>query len=331
MSRPLRIQYEHALYYITSWGNGRKPIFRDIKDRKQIFYYLNLLHNKYGIKLYAYGLMDNHYHFLMETPSGNLSEVMRDLNGCYTMYFNKHHNRTGHLFQGRYQAILVDKDSYLTELSRCIHLDSLKEKIIKYPEEYVHSSLSYYLGNIKISLSPAWLDINWLLRKFSANIIKAKKLYKSFIYAGVDEAKNPLNNLYAHSILGKTEFIQNIQKGFLKRKNIFSKLPQSKTLQYSNNLNMISKIVANYYNIEHKVLIKKNRLNLARKIFIYLIRQYTDNPLAKIKSYLGNSITNSGISKIAHRLEGMLKIDKQLMYDVKTIKQQIFAVSRVKI
>ena len=239
MSRPLRIQYKHALYYITSWGNGHKPIFQDTKDRKQIFYYLNLLHNKYGIKLYAYVLMNNHYHFLMETPAGNLSEVMRDLNGRYTMYFNKHHNRTGHLFQGRYQAILVDKDSYLVELSRYIHLDSLKEKVITHPEEYAYSSLSYYSGNIKIFLSPAWLDINWLLSKFSANIIKAKKLYKSFIYAGVDEAKNPLNNLYAHSILGKTEFVQNIRKVFLKRKNMLSKLPQSKVLQYNNNLNMV--------------------------------------------------------------------------------------------
>jgi len=101
MSRPLRIEYDHAFYHITARGNEKKPIFQDKDDKMKFFYYLGIVNKRYRIKLYAYVLMDNHYHLLMETPQGNLSRVMRDLNGHYTIYFNRRHKRVGHLFQGR--------------------------------------------------------------------------------------------------------------------------------------------------------------------------------------------------------------------------------------
>jgi REP-associated tyrosine transposase len=129
LARPLRIQYPGAFYHITSRGNERKAIFGTDQDRKRFLSYLQSAHERYGAILHVYCLMSNHYHLLLETPRGNLSEILHHLNGAYTTYFNLKMHRSGHLFQGRYRAILVEKDAYCQELSRYIHLNPLRAGI----------------------------------------------------------------------------------------------------------------------------------------------------------------------------------------------------------
>jgi len=123
MARPLRIEYPGAYYHVTARGNERKAIFRDVLDRKKFLVILSSSIEQFVVRLHAYVLMDNHYHLLVETPAGELSRAIRYLNGVYTQYINRRYRRVGHLFQGRYKAILIDKDSYLIELSRYIHLN----------------------------------------------------------------------------------------------------------------------------------------------------------------------------------------------------------------
>ena len=123
MARPLRITYPGASYHITSRGNERKDVFKSKRDREKFLEYLESASQRYDAVVHAYCLMGNHYHLLMETPSGNLPQIMRHINGAYTTYFNVKRQRSGHLFQGRYKAILIEADTYLLELSRYIHIN----------------------------------------------------------------------------------------------------------------------------------------------------------------------------------------------------------------
>jgi putative transposase len=140
MARALRITFPGAFYHVTSRGNERKVVFKSIRDREKFLEYLESATQRYDALIHAYCLMDNHYHLLPETPSGNLSQIMRHINSAYTTYFNVKRDRSGHLFQGSYKAILVDMDEYAKELSRYVHLNPVRAKIVETPEEYDWSS-----------------------------------------------------------------------------------------------------------------------------------------------------------------------------------------------
>jgi len=131
MARPLRIEYNRALYHITSRGNAREAIFLNDEDRKLFLDILGSVKERSNWLCHAYCLMDNHYHLIVETPESNLSKGMRQLNGVYTQRFNKQHNRVGHLFQGRYKTIVVDKENYLLEVSRYVVLNPVRAKAVK--------------------------------------------------------------------------------------------------------------------------------------------------------------------------------------------------------
>ncbi|MEW6682133.1 MAG: transposase [Nitrospirota bacterium] len=154
MARPLRVQYPGALYHVTARGNERKAIFRTDADREQFLAVLAQAVARYRLRLHAYVLMDNHYHLLLETEEANLSLALRHLNGVYTGYFNRAYDRVGHLFQGRFKAIVVDKTSYLLELSRYIHLNPVR---IRQPLALARYPWSSYWAYIGRRAAPAWL------------------------------------------------------------------------------------------------------------------------------------------------------------------------------
>jgi putative transposase len=131
MARPLRIEYPGAVYHITSRGNEKKPIYKDDQDRESFLFALDKVNKRYHWLCPAYCLMDNHFHLLIETLEGNLSLGMRQLNGVYTQAFNKRHGRVGHLFQGRYKAILIQKDSHLLEVCRYVVWSLFRVRLAK--------------------------------------------------------------------------------------------------------------------------------------------------------------------------------------------------------
>ena len=133
MARPLRIEYPGAFYHVTSRGNEQKDIFKSKSDREKFISYLESASIRYGAVIHAYCLMSNHYHLLVETPHGNLSQIMKHINSSYTIYYNVKRKRAGHLLQGRFKAILVDGDVYATELSRYIHLNPVRAGIVTVP------------------------------------------------------------------------------------------------------------------------------------------------------------------------------------------------------
>jgi putative transposase len=181
MSRPLRIEFAGGLYHVTSRGDGREAIFLGEEDRHLFLGVLSELVPDFNWAVHAYCLMDNHYHLLIETPDGNLSKGMRQLNGVYTQRFNRQHGRVGHVFQGRYKAIIVQKESYLLELARYVVLNPVRARMVRSPAEWPWSS---YRATAGLCEAPFWLATDWLLSAFSARRSEAVARYAAFVAEG---------------------------------------------------------------------------------------------------------------------------------------------------
>ena len=181
MARPLRIQYPFAVYHITGRGNEKKAIFRNDSDRALFLNILAQAVKRYHWLCHAYCLMDNHYHLLIETPDGNLSRGMRQLNGVYTQAFNRLHKRAGHLFQGRYKAILIQKDSHLLEVIRYVVVNPVRAGLCTNPQHYPWSS---YTATAGITGKHACLSTEWILGQFHKNKGQAERRYRAFVKKG---------------------------------------------------------------------------------------------------------------------------------------------------
>ncbi len=208
MSRPLRIELAGGLYHVTSRGNRRENIYDNDEDRKEWLTILEKVCARFNWRCHAYCLMDNHYHFVIETAEGNLSKGMRQLNGVYTQYFNRQYNRVGHVFQGRYKAILVEKETYLLELSRYVVLNPVRAKMVGQAEDWPWSSYQAMLG--KVEPYP-WLEINWILGQFSDDRLKAVERYINFVREGV--GLPPVwTDLKQQIYIGSDQFIESMLK-----------------------------------------------------------------------------------------------------------------------
>jgi putative transposase len=222
MARPLRIEYPGAVYHITSRGNEKKPIFKGERDRDIFLDTLSHVEKRYSWLCHAYCLMNNHYHLIIETPEGNLSAGMRQLNGVYTQAFNKKHRRVGHLFQGRYKAILIQKDSHLLEVCRYVVLNPVRAKAVESPEQWKWSSYQATAGMQR--LHPC-LSTEWVLYQFGSTRRIAEKAYRKFVRDGIKQ-ESLWKALKAQSILGEEEFTDTLTDYLRGRKDI-AELPKS--------------------------------------------------------------------------------------------------------
>ena len=309
MGRPIRIQYPGALYHVTSGGNERRDIFLDNDDRRQFLAILADYHDRFGIVVHCYALMDNHYHLVLETPLGNLVKVMHGINSSYTGYFNRRHDRAGHLFQGRYKAVVVDKDAYLLELSRYVHLNPVRAGIVKGPEEYPWSS---YLGYIRKSKRVQWVEYAWILSHFGPGAKAGHKNYRQFVTEALGKDQDsPLSQLYGQLALGSEEFIEEI-KALLKGEKISGEIVERKRLEDRPEPDKILAAVASAFGEPKGRLVeKKGRNNTAKKVAIYLMKRYSCLDNKEIGQVFGG-LHYSAVSKSAARLEKALSKDKKL-------------------
>jgi len=208
MARPLRLEFPGALYHVTSRGNGQEAIYLDDGDRKMFLLTLEDVCRRYHWIIYAYCLMGNHYHLLIETPDGNLSIGMRQLNGVFTQRFNRRHKHVGHLFQGRYKSILVQKESYLLELCRYIVLNPVRAGMVADAGDWKWSSYRAMTGRAKV---PAWLQLDWLLSQFNRKKKKARASYARFVLDGTGRS-SPLKEVQEQAYLGDDDFLVELQK-----------------------------------------------------------------------------------------------------------------------
>jgi REP element-mobilizing transposase RayT len=234
MARPLRIEFPGAVYHVTSRGNARLPIFEDNQDRRRFLSVLDEAVKRFNWLCHAYCLMGNHYHLLVETIDGNLSAGMRHVNGVFTQAYNRRHNRVGHLLQGRYKSILVDRDNYLLELCRYVVLNPVRADIVKHPGKYGWSSYKASAGLIR---KPAFLTVDWILGQFGENRLDAQRAYRQFVLAGLSES-SPWENLKAQCILGGKEFIEKIMP-MLKEKSQLTEIPKRERFAFRPSLEQL--------------------------------------------------------------------------------------------
>ncbi len=215
----MRIQYPGAVYHVMCRGNERREIFRDDPDRLMFLRYLARSREIYSVTLHAYVLMTDHFHLLVETPLGNLAEFMRHFNITYTGYFNRRHGRVGHLYQGRYKSLLVEKDAYLSMVSRYIHLNPVRVKSLEnlstarkfdHLRHYPWSSLPGYLD---VGKRPAWVTSALVLGEFGGDTEQGRDRYGRQILHDIADDLDVRPLVVAQSILGSEDFFDQVSRG----------------------------------------------------------------------------------------------------------------------
>jgi len=320
MARPLRIEYPGAYYHVTARGNERKAIFRDVLDRNKFLVILSSSIEQFVVRLHAYVLMDNHYHLLVETPLGDLSRAIRYLNGVYTQYINRRYRRVGHLFQGRYKAILIDKDSYLIELSRYIHLNPWRVRGSgRDPLRYRWSSLRAYIDREK---APEWLETVEILGLFGQKRGKAQRAYVEFVREGMERGiKTPWDEVRWQSLLGPSSFVEEIEDRFLRDREIG--LTEMKGLRESRKrvkAERLVGVVCAYYRIKPGDLPKRSHdYTEAREVASYLMRRYSLMRLVEIGEQVG--LHYSTVGNVVRKIAGSK--DRRLRAALNKIEAEI--------
>ncbi len=222
MARPLRLELAGSIYHVTSRGDGREDIYLSDADRGSWLVVFGQVCERFNWVCHAWCQMSNHYHILVETPEANLAQGMRQLNGVYTQNFNRTHGRVGHVFQGRYKAILVERDSYLLELSRYVVLNPLRANMVKKLESWRWSS---YLAACGQAAAPVWLQTDWLLAQFGHRRISAIEKYVRFVHEGA-RLPSVWAQLQGQIYLGSAEFVKKMQTQ-IDKKPVLDEIPRA--------------------------------------------------------------------------------------------------------
>lgn len=223
MARPLRLEFAGALYHVTSRGDGREDIYRADGDRRLFLDVLGDVQARYHWTVHAYCLMTNHYHLLVETPDANLAKGMRQLNGVYTQRFDRSYDRVGHVFQGRYQAILVQKEAYLLELARYVVLNPVRARMARTPAEYRWSSYRAMIGE---EAAPEWLETHSILAAFGEAQAEAVERYAHFVSEGQGQP-SPWEQLKHQVFLGSDAFVESMRRKVPEDRDL-REIPQAK-------------------------------------------------------------------------------------------------------
>lgn len=267
MARKLRIEYEGAFYHVITRGNQRQDIFRDKDDFLKYLDILSHYKKRHQYSLYSYVMMSNHVHMLIETKQIPLSKILQGINQSYTMYFNRRHRTVGHIFQGRYKAILCDRDEYLLLLVKYIHLNPVRAKMVREQKDYKWSSHKYYVGKEKKN---NMIDIDRVLRMFSEDKTTSRKFYRDFMGDGITVKKDDVYKTVDQRVLGSEKFLDNVMErydGEIKK--------EKREREYT--LAEIANCVEKARGITLKQLRGQSRLkqiSSVRKLFVLVAKEY---------------------------------------------------------
>jgi putative transposase len=297
MARPKRILYENAVYHVASRGNERREIFEDDRDR---WIFLEILQEAIGehrVLCHSWVLMGNHYHLLIETPEKNLPKFMAHLNGVYTLRFNKRHQRAGHLFQGRYKSMHVDKGIYLMELCRYVVLNPIRAGIKKHPAQYRWSS---YRATAGLEKGPR-LETRWILGQFAKRRNQAEKAYRNYVLRRMDDPQSPWDKAKHGLYLGGEEFLAKMQS--FARENPSLDIPKFQKMLVKPPMEEVLERIAKSRGFKAADLKSGRRKVLeARDIAIYILNQEYGYTLKEIGKSLG-----LGLSAVGNRWQMMKK------------------------
>jgi len=283
-------------------------IFKDKSDYKSFLNICQALYPKFQFFFHSYCLMPNHYHFYIETPRANLSSFMRNLNSLYTQYFNRKYKRVGPLFQGRYKAILIDKEYYSLQLSRYIHLNPVKAGLVKNPEDYEWSSYALFLRQQDPKV---FVKTKWLFSQVSTNAKDPREAFRQFTLDGLSDSWEPLKEAKGGSLLGREAFLDEIKNKWVPKKKD-SSISRLKELQRPRDIEHIEAAISK---LGHDPKLNK-------KLLVYLLKKFTPFSLKEIGEKIG-SLSPSGLCQVVRRLEQAKSEDKRLRGLIKKLEISI--------
>ncbi len=313
MSRPLRIEYEGAFYHVVARGNERKRVFLSKADFEKFLANLKEAATRFSVVVHCYALLGNRYHLIVETPKANLSSFMHAVQSGYTTYFNTKRGRSGHLFQGRFKSILVDKDAYLLELSRYIHLNPVRAHMTDTPEAYPFSSYAAFLNPRQET---------FVFRDLILNMSHGPEGYRHFVESVIpEELESPSKDIYGGMILGKKSFIKEVLQRL--KETDRKEVSYRKTLHASTaDLDDIVALVAARFNIPKETALTSSPF---RNYAVYLSQKHTALSNPQIGAYFGN-VTFSAVTKIVSRLAARMKDDRIVRKEVKKLEKELSTV-----
>lgn len=315
MARPIRIEYENAFYHITSRGNARHRIYRDDFDRDMFLDAVKMACKRFCFNIHAFVLMDNHYHLLMETPHANLCASMRHINGVYTQAYNRRHKVVGHLLQGRYKAIVVDRDSYYLELIRYIHLNPWRAKMVKNPDSFKYSGHRALVDKEWAKKWNDWYDRNVVLRNFGRRESEAIESYREFVDGGKG-GKSPLEKAIGGYALGDRSFADWLWEEFIEKRD-HRELAGAKKLRKKLKFEDVLMAVGKEFGVAKENIFKSNRggigVNARRGMALYILNRHSGMTQKEIGVIAGGmrGMSRAAVSQAVRRFEKMLVKDVQ--------------------
>jgi putative transposase len=309
MARWLRIEVPGGLYHVIARGNERRAIFRDDADRRRYVDRVAHYREKFGFQFLAYCLMDNHVHLAIETGKIPLSKIMAGLQSSYTQYFNRRHDRVGHLFQGRYKAFLVEEDPYALALLRYIHENPVKAKVVERPEQYAWSSDQFY----RKGRGPEWLDCDRVLRMLGRGRSAAAREYRRLMREPVEEPYEDVPS-WGGAVKGEESFADRV----LQRVGEPAVVPRGLTVE------RIARRVAHEEGIDSRRLGSPSRnreASRARLMTAWLAREVGRIPVAQSARFFGRAA--STMINGLNRLDEAMKTDPGLRRALATLRKAL--------
>ncbi|PIV82713.1 MAG: hypothetical protein COW52_12170, partial [Nitrospirae bacterium CG17_big_fil_post_rev_8_21_14_2_50_50_9] len=316
MARKPRVEYQGAFYHVIARGNQRQQVFRGEEDYQQYLNRLISYQRRCLCSLYAYVLMPNHIHLLIEQGKTSLSKMMQGLQQSYTMYFNRKYSTTGHLFQGRYKSIICDKDSYFLELIRYIHLNPVRAGMVNLPGEYTWSSHRAYLSNKSLS----WLETDMPLAILSKNRKAALSAYQDFVHAALRTGHR--EDLYAvkeQHYLGEDLFVERIEKRIDREDRMESFIDLK--------IDALVAEVSKAFNLPVGRIMDCSRSReaaLCRAVTSYIAKKIGGIPLIKSAGCFGRdpASISLGVKKLTERLCDDRELAAKIQRIVKTLRKE---------
>ncbi|MBM4043421.1 MAG: hypothetical protein FJ290_33455 [Planctomycetes bacterium] len=285
MARPLRIELPEAIYHVTGRGNARAAIVADEGDRDKWLALLAKTVERQHWRVFAFALLDNHFHLFLQTPEPNLSVGMHDLCGTYAGYFNRRHERSGHVFQGRFKAVLVEGQGHWLEVSRYVHLNPVRAGLVRRPEDWRWSS---YRGYHLASRCLPWVACEQVLEEFGRDLSAARRAYRAFMEEGLGrKLDSPLARAVAGVVLGSEAFVTRV-RALLAPRPDDGEVPPLARLRAVPRIEAIARAVAERFGSDAATWREGRRTDdLSRAVAAYLARKLTREPLRAIAAALG--------------------------------------------
>jgi putative transposase len=315
MARPLRIEFPNAYYHVTCRGNARENIVIDDSDRLRFLGLLTRSAEVYQVRIIAFVIMTNHFHLLVTTPQGNLQDFMRHLNISFTSFFNRKHDRVGHLFQGRYKAFLIDADSYLLEVSRYIHLNPVKteerqqysiDENVQYLRHFSWSSYPAYIGKKK---DPPFLFSEEIFKYFGEEHDERNR-YARFVEEGiVTKVPDPLVKATGHGIIGDKLFVAKVKERLDSIPRIHREQPATRQLARRDPDDILS-CVEKSFDLRREAILRRGQRSNARSFAMELLYRYGKMKQREIGDLM--NVDYSAVSLGRRRLRAALEKDGEL-------------------